>query len=77
MCQGKDRVALLYAAQLNTLRQSLYSKIRLARKISSHDFNTLKFQRSWSYAAWASFKIEVSVEIYADGVGHRLTCLAR
>lgn len=77
VCQGKDRVALLYASQLNTLRQNLYSKIRLARKTESHDFNTAGFQRSWCYAAWASFKIEVSVTVPQHVPSRRLTYLVR
>lgn len=61
VCQGKDRVALLYASQLNTLRLNLYHKIRLARKTAFSEYDSPEYQRSWSYAAWASFKIEVSV----------------
>lgn len=56
---GKDRMALLHGAQLRTLRNNIYLKVRHARKSGSGEYSDLEFQRSWSYAAWSSFKIEV------------------
>lgn len=60
---GKDRIALLYGAQLNRLREDLFYIVRQGRKANSAPYVDPEFQRSWSYAAWASFKIEVSVPI--------------
>lgn len=56
---GKDRMALLHGTQLQILRQEIFYKIRQARKANSDEFSDPEFQRSWSYAAWASFEIEV------------------
>lgn len=63
---GKDRVALLYGSQLNRLREDLFYIIRQGRKANSAPYIDPEFQRSWSYAAWASFKLEVSVLIFAQ-----------
>lgn len=59
-------MALLYISQLHTLRQSLYNRIRRARKLDpSNEYNTTEFQRSWRFAAWASFKLEVlAIELH-------------
>lgn len=56
---GKDRLALLYCAQLNALRQALEKKSRQARKLGEDQQIDSDFQRSCSYAVWAAFKLEV------------------
>lgn len=74
---GKDRMALFHGAQLRTLRNDIYLKVRHARKSGSREYDDPEFQRSWSYAAWSSFKIEVYVNLPSSIVCLLLTKLAK
>lgn len=57
---GKDRVALLYVAQMMTLCADLVAKVKKALKqdIPPKELTTHEFQRSFRLAVWSAYTIQ-------------------